>query len=67
MLPKIQNAVIVLFMIFFINTGLVAYSIVDKHLSLGVIPEMHANTLGIITGIIALFGIIGIYIKSKEF
>ena len=67
MLPKVQNAIIILFIIFFINLALIGYSVTDYYLNLAVMPQIHGNMLGLINMIVAVFGIIGMYVKSRQF
>jgi uncharacterized protein YebE (UPF0316 family) len=67
MLPKMQNAMIILFIILFLNIVLVAYNVVDSFLGLGAMPQIHANTLGLINAIVVVFGLIGLSLKSRQF
>ena len=67
MLPKVQNALTLLFIIFFVNVAIVGYNVVNFYLSLNVMPAIHANTLGLINLIVAFLGIISMYVKSRQF
>lgn len=67
MLPKLQNALTILFIIFFVNVAFVAYNVVDVYMNLNLMPPIHANLIGLANGIIGLIGIIGLYVKSHQF
>lgn len=67
MLPKVQQALALFFVIFFINALFVAYNVTDHYIELGFMPAVHGNVIGIANIVIGFVGIIGMYVHSKQF